>query len=150
MKTLALIALSLPLCAGAVELTFGDPLPVDPSGYPIETNDLQRAVVMLQARICRLEAYAMSNAVEKAESERRRRARAKASEAESAERAKRLAVNSEHDRWLADCRSKYGKMVLVGTDTNTCERMYRRIDGVIMRKKAYDPEMRTKRVKGDK
>lgn len=138
MKTLALVAALSPLAALAVTLTFGDPPATDPSGYPIETNDLQKAVVMLQARVCRLEAYLGPIVAERAEREKRR----KATEEERAKRAKEdeehRNVNLEFNRWIADQRRKYGRLTLVGYDTNTCERIYVRMDGVKVRHRVFD------------
>ena len=147
MKKILFAVLLAPLLAGAVEITIGEPLPCDPSGYPIETNDLVKATLMLQARICRLEAFMMSNLVERAETERRREKRRLAAERRSKEDEANRKVNAEFSKWLSESKRKYGRMTLVGYDTNTCERIYRRIDGVEMRKKVFDVGVRQRRRK---
>jgi len=138
MKMIAILAACLSWNAGAVEISFGGPLPCDPSGYPLLTNDPARAVLMLQARVSRLEAWAVSNMVKEAkiEEERLERERARRERAEKEEERRR--VNLEFNRWITDQRAKYGRMTLVDYDTNTCERVYRRMDGVTVRKKCYD------------
>lgn len=145
MKKILLAFLLAPLLAGAVEITFGEPLPCDSSGYPIETNDLAKATLMLQARVCRLEAFMMSNLVERAEAERRRERGRLERERRAREDAENRRVNAEFSKWLSESKRKYGRMTLVGYDTNTCERIYRRIDGVEMRRKVFDVGARPRR-----
>jgi len=148
MKKLAMIAaLSGAMCAGAVELSWGSPLPVDRSGYPLMTNDPEKAVLMLQSRVSRLEAWAVSNMLERAEADRRREEARKEREARAKADAEHARVNAEFRKWLDDQRRKYGSMVLVGYDTNTCERIYRRIDGTTARKRCYDDALDRPRVR---
>lgn len=137
-KLTMLLAAGLALSASALEITVGPPMPCDPSGYPVETNDLVKAVVMLQVRLCRLEAYAASNMLERAAAERAERDAREAREAERAKAEERRRVNLEFNRWVSEQRSLYGRMTLIDYDTNTCERVYRRMDGVVVRKKCYD------------
>lgn len=114
--------------AGQFTVVTEPALPRDPSGFPVFTNSLPDQVAMLTVRMCRLEAYMASNEARRVEMAERR---AKASEAAAKSRAE-AAVAA---KWLQDAQAKYGRMTMVGYDTNTCERIYRRADGVEMRKR---------------
>ena len=129
MRLAAIVALCA-ACAGAAQFTVvTEPaLPRDPSGFPVFTNSLPDQVAMLTVRMCRLEAYVASNEARRVEMAERR---AKASEAAAKSRAE-AAVAA---KWLQEAQAKYGRMTMVGYDTNTCERIYRRADGVEMRKR---------------
>ena len=114
--------------AGQLTVVTEPALPRDPSGFPVFTNSLPDQVAMLTVRMCRLEAYVASNEARRVEMAERR---ARASEAAAKSRAEASAAA----RWLQEAQAKYGRMVLVGYDTNTCERVYRRADGVEMRRR---------------
>lgn len=71
----------------------------------------------------------------------------KEAERQAEERRKARAKYDEEirafDRWLKKERDKYGRMTLVGFDTNTNERIYRRADGYEVRyKMPFDPSGR--------
>lgn len=95
-------------------------------------------------RVAALEEYVASQKVERAQIEAKRLERSRIAKERSKADAEHERVNSEFRKWLSDCRSKYGRMTLVDYDTNTCERIYRRVDGMLMRRKCYDDAFRGK------
>jgi len=96
-------------------------------GYCAEKFNLE----VLERRVAALEAWresVISNNVRRAELSRRR-----AVDAE--DRRRRAEEAREFDRWYREYTEKYGRLTLVGVDEKTNERVYRRADGVEVRRK---------------